>query len=285
MVLTTYAKQRIVQLREDHMTVSAIAEQLSKEGIRVSVRGINGVLSRYRTTGSVLRQPGSGRKSVLQDSCVQALVDRWMTDDDELTGKQIAGRLAQVGVNSTPRSVLRLRKSLGWTVHGAHYCQLIRDANKTKRFQWAQAHQSDAFHDVIWTDESSIQLETHKRFCCRKENQPPKVKPRPKHPIKVHVWAGISWRGRTEMVIFEGIMEASLYTDILRRALIPFLRTVYPDGHRFMQDNDPKHTSRAAKAFFEENNINWWRTPAESPDANPIENVWHELKVRTYVCI
>ena len=24
--------------------------------------------------------------------------------------------------------------------------------------------------------------------------------------------------------------------------------------------------------------VNWWRTPPESSDLNPIENVWHELK-------
>jgi hypothetical protein len=29
---------------------------------------------------------------------------------------------------------------------------------------------------------------------------------------------------------------------------------------------------------MEENDVNWWWTPAESPDMNPIANLWHELK-------
>ena len=73
-------------------------------------------------------------------------------------------------------------------------------------------------------------------------------------------------------------MDAQMYQDILGRTLIPFLRDTYPDGHRLMQDNDPKHTSRAARKYLEDNHINWWPTPPESPDLNPIENMWHELK-------
>lgn len=73
-------------------------------------------------------------------------------------------------------------------------------------------------------------------------------------------------------------MDAPLFVDILRNTLLPFVQAKYPDGHRFMQDNDPKHASRVAKDFFDENGINWWKTPPESPDLNPIENLWHELK-------
>ena len=152
--------------------------------------------------------------------------------------------------------------------------------NKNVLSDWALAHRYDEFHNVIWTDETTVQLECHRRFCCRKRGQKPRYKPRPKHPTKVHVWAGISWSGTTKICIFDGIMNAEMYVDILDRCLVPFCQQVYPDGHRFMQDNDPKHTSRRAKKFFEDNNINWWRTPPESPDANPIENLWHELKVR-----
>jgi transposase len=72
-------------------------------------------------------------------------------------------------------------------------------------------------------------------------------------------------------------MDADLYVTILQQGLLPFIRDTYPASHRLMQDNDPKHTSRAARNFFEQEHIHWWKTPPESPDLNPIENFWHEL--------
>ena len=135
------------------------------------------------------------------------------------------------------------------------------------------------FDNVIWSDETSVQMEPHRRFCWRKKGQKPRYKPRPKHPVKVHVWAGISWNGATTAGIFDGIMDAEFYCQILDEHLVPFIQTAYPHNHRFMQDNDPKYTSCQAQAFFCDRGINWWRTPPELPDANPIENLWHALKV------
>ena len=53
------------------------------------------------------------------------------------------------------------------------------------------------FDNVIFTDECSVQLDNHSRLCFRKRGHVRKFKPRPKHPIKVHVWAGISRCGTT----------------------------------------------------------------------------------------
>lgn len=52
----------------------------------------------------------------------------------------------------------------------------------------------------------------------------------------------------------------------------------FPDLHRFVQDNDPKHTSLQARESMNNNGINWWKFPAKSCDLNPIEMVWAQMK-------
>ena len=84
---------------------------------------------------------------------------------------------------------------------------------------------------------------------------------------------GVSKQGATSVVIFTGVMNATKYTDILDAALVPFIEGHNPDGHRFQQDNDPKHISRWAQDYFRRKGINWRKTPLSSPDINPIGNI------------
>ena len=51
-------------------------------------------------------------------------------------------------------------------------------------------------------------------------------------------------------VYLKKITTAEIYTKILEDFLVPFIRDVYPLGHKFMQDNDPKYTSRHARGFL-----------------------------------
>ena len=145
---------------------------------------------------------------------------------------------------------------------------------------WCKEQQRvhEQFDNVLFTDESTIQLDQHSRLCFRRHLQPWVLKQRAKHPIKVHVWGGISKRGATNVIIFSGIMDAERLERIFEAGLLPFLRDVFPDGHRLQQDNDPKHASLRIEDFFEEKGVNWWPTPPESPDLNPIENIWGSLK-------
>ena len=277
--LSLYAQQRIVVLKSTGLGFSEIARCLQQEDIETSKQAVWRFWQSFLELGRIGRRPGSGRPSKVNGR-VMALVEAYMQMNDETTATQLHQYLLRHGIDISLPTVVRSRRRLGWTFRGSAYCQLIREANKLKRLQWAQQYLHDDFVDVVWTDETTVQMESHKRQCWRKGGQRPKPKPRPKHPLKLHVWAGISWNGATEVVVFEGIMDASVYIEVLKRGLLPFLEQRYPSGHRFMQDNDPKHTSRATCQFMEENGINWWKTPPESPDSNPIENLWHELKVR-----
>ena len=92
----------------------------------------------------------------------------------------------------------------------------------------------------MWSIQTSAQfdeLKSHTRFCCRKKGEPARTKPRQKHPLKVHTWAGISKRGATGMYtcVFESIMDRWLYEDVLNKTFVLYLLSILEIGIVFFE--------------------------------------------------
>ena len=96
------------------------------------------------------------------------------------------------------------------------------------------------------------------------------------------VWGGISWRGKTPLVVVNGTLNADEYVTMLEEHFLPFRVEFYSNGVTFQQDNAPAHSARHTHDFFMTEGITDMRWPTKSPDMNCIENAWGELCRRFY---
>ena len=97
---------------------------------------------------------------------------------------------------------------------------------------------------------------------------------------QVHAWGCYSRNGVEILKRIRGNMNSTVYQDILTNEINLIDKClVFPRrSFLFQHDNTPCHWSASTVSFLEDYNICLLDWPVNSPDANPIENLWHIIK-------
>ena len=276
-------RMRAIILHEQGHSMRKIAEELKR-----SVSCVHRLVSRFEETKSIQDRHRSGRPPVStpRDDRVLARIQK----KNRTTPSHEIAKLwkEHSGVSASPSTVRRKLLSMKLECKVAVRKPRLTKSHIQQRRRFCKTFKTwskQQWRNVIFSDEMNVEVDNRKcRVLIRRQ-------PHEKYAIdcilqrtkqgsgSVGIWACMSYRGDVYFKIFDGRLNQYEYADILKETLLPNMPKLVPRRNAaiFQHDNAPCHRAKSIQTLFAEKKINAMVWPANSPDLNPIENLWSWL--------